>query len=105
MRPLLIAPALTLLLAGCGSSDKKSDSAAKPEGTKTAGSATTTATAPKLPGGHTVKGTGYTFSVPARWRDASAALEGSAIRFDSAYVNPAGSVPKENIVVIRETPA
>src|SRR6185312_10559860 len=52
-----------------------------------------------------VDGTGYSFVPPDKWRDASDAFEGSAIKIDLAYVEPE---PEggfgNNVNVIRETP-
>jgi hypothetical protein len=52
-----------------------------------------------------VEGTGYSFVPPDGWRDATDALEGSAIKVDSLYAEPD---PQEgfanNVNVIRETP-
>lgn len=105
-RALLVLP-IALLLSSCGSDSDKSDTA---KGGSTTAAATTVASVPVAPsaapltGGKTIKGTGYTVDVPSGWRDGSAALKGSAIKFDNAYLNPKGEVPKENIIVIRETP-
>lgn len=101
MRRTLVVLTLIVAVAGCGSSKKTAK--------ESAGS--TTASTPARPaattfaGGRTVRGSGYSLRLPAKWQDAKAALKGSAIRFDNAYVNSvAQGIPKENIVVIRESP-
>jgi hypothetical protein len=98
MRPTLVALALAVTIAGCGSDKKDSSSTTTP-------AKTTTGASTALPGGKTVRGTGYSFEIPATWHDGSAALKGSAIKFDVAYINSRSKTPpKENIIVIRENP-
>lgn len=92
-RAVLLALAIALPIAGCGSSDDK----AKP-------AAGTTPPKQVAAGQQLVKGTGYSIEVPKSWRDDRRELARSAVRFDLAYVNPKGVIPHQNIVVIRENP-
>ena len=87
--PRLLLLVVLALLAGCGGGDDDDGG----------GGATRTA-----PGGAEVDGTGYRFTAPQGWRDASAALQGSAIRVDRVYAGPARDGFTTNVTVVRETP-
>jgi hypothetical protein len=83
---LVIGLLVGALLVGCGGDDEEPQNGGQqPEGA--------------------VEGTGYSFVPPDGWRDASEALEGSAVRIDAAYAEPD---PQDgfanNVNVIRESP-
>jgi hypothetical protein len=103
MRQTLVALIVSLAVAGCGSDKKSASKTDTPASTPT-GASTPVAT-PALAGAQTVQGTGYAYKIPTAFKNGAAALKGSAIKFDSVYINAVTKVlPKENIVVIRETP-
>jgi hypothetical protein len=103
--PMRLLPALlaaVLLAAGCGEADTPAPSdatrSATPEPSPSPESGT------QAQDGSTVRGTGYSFTVPAGWRDAKGEFEGSAVRIDTAYAaQTATDGFPTNVNVVRET--